>query len=164
MDNNNKDIIDYIDQPILAVINDIPQMDALTREIFGKNGVFSENLYKSAIKQNLSYVYKNKDNKVIAFCLAEYESDKNKVEIVVFCVHENYRKKGIAKKLLQHCIQNCEVKGMHNFYLNVSVTNFTAINFYLKFGFKVVEFIKNYYPKDSPPNNDAYLMVLNKKK
>ena len=38
---NNIDFMDYIDNSILAVIDDIPQIDSLSREIFGKDG-FSE--------------------------------------------------------------------------------------------------------------------------
>ena len=162
MNNNDINIVDYIDQPILAVVDDIPQMDELTRKIFGKNGRFAKSIYKSAIVQNLSYVYKNKDNKIIAICLNRYESDENKVEIDIFCVDENYRKRGLAKKLLLHSIENCKTKGIYNFCLNVSITNITAINFYFKFGFKIERFINDYYPNDSPPDSHAYVMVLNK--
>ena len=137
-------------------------MDELTRKIFGKNGRFSKSIYKSAIVQNLSYVYKNKDNKIIAICLNRYDSDENEVEIDIFCVHENYRRRGIAKKLLLHCIEICKTKGIYNFCLNVSITNIAAINFYFKFGFKIAKFINDYYPNDSPPNSHAYVMVLNK--
>lgn len=163
MNNISVDTIDYIDKPILAVVEDIPQMDELTRKIFGKNGVFSENIYKSDIKQNLSFVYKTKDNKIIALCLTRYNLNDNEVEIDIFCVHENYRKMGLGKKLLLHCIEYCTNKGIYNFVLNVSVTNISAINFYFKFGFKIAQFIKSYYPNDKPPNSHAYVMVLNKK-
>ena len=38
--------------------------------------------------------------------------------------------------------------------LEVNVTNQTAVNFYQKFGFKIIHVRKNYYSD----NNDAYIM------
>ena len=36
------------------------------------------------------------------------------------------------------------------------------MNLYKKLGFKEIRFIRNYYHLDKPPDNDAYLMVLEK--
>ena len=46
--------------------------------------------------------------------------------------------------------------------LQVTVTNEIAINLYQKLGFKITEKLENYYNYAKPPDNDAYLMILEK--
>ena len=143
----------------LAVLEDINQIDSISQEIWGETGKYSNNFYTSIINQNLSYVYKEK-NILIAFCLVRYDSKSNQVGISLLCVKKNYQRKGIGKTLLQYCINNCRKKGHENFYLHVAAANKAAINLYLKFGFKGVKHLPNYYSKEKWPYNEAFLMKL----
>ena len=159
---NNKDKMNESNaryEPILANIDDIPQMNKICEEFWGENGSYPEDLFITALKQNLSYVYKEK-NIIIAFCIAEYDKAEEKICISYLCVKPEYQKKGYGKSLLTFCIKNCINKGYTKFYLYVAVTNENAIKLYEKLGFYKDRFVKNYYPYDLPPNDDAFLMKL----
>jgi len=71
-----------------------------------------------------------------------------------------YRNLGIGSKLVEHAIKICSKQpGVTDIYLHVQVNNDVGIEFYKKFGFVIVDTIKNYYKKIDPP--DCY--VLQKK-
>ena len=63
--------------------------------------------------------------------------------------HPEWRRVGIAKFMLYHLIQTCMGKDIT---LHVSANN-PAILLYQKFGFKVEEYITNFYDKYLPPDS-----------
>ena len=42
-------------EPILATVSDISQMDAISQDIWGEEGIYSFNFYTTVLSQNLSY-------------------------------------------------------------------------------------------------------------
>ena len=151
-------------KPILATIEDIPQIKDLGYSFWGKEGIYIEGYYYVVLGDNLSYVYKDK-NILIAFCLVRLDKDKdfyNFISIDLLCVNPNYQRKGFGKALLSFCINNCVEKGYTKFYLHVATTNKKAMNLYYSLGFFKAKFIKDYYFNDKPPDKDAYMMKLYK--
>ena len=159
-DNNFKEDNHFKSEPILAVMDDINQMKSIGYEFWQKEGVYPQQFYISAIKQNLSYVIKVKRYIIIAFCLVRYHKNIDFIGIDLLCVKKDYQRKGIGKNLLEYCIENCKKLGYKNFYLHVATTNIPAFKLYSKLGFKIKDTIKNYYFNDQPPDKDAYLMTL----
>ena len=82
-----------------------------------------------------------------------YQYIYNRAEIDYIIVDNNYRKLGIATKLLKYLEDSYK---LDNITLEVRESNKEAINFYLKNGFKEVTRRKNYY-KDE----DGILMIKN---
>ena len=82
-----------------------------------------------------------------------YQYIYNRLEIDYIIVDNNYRKLGIATKLLKYLENSYK---LDNITLEVRESNKEAINFYLKNGFKEVTRRKNYY-KDE----DGILMIKN---
>ena len=82
-----------------------------------------------------------------------YQYIYNRAEIDYIIVDNNYRKLGIATKLLKHLEDSYK---LDNITLEVRESNKYAINFYLKNVFKEVAKRKNYY-KDE----DGILMIKN---
>ena len=159
--NNNEQNKTFI--PISPIKDDIMSIKCLCYYFWEEEGIYSEDFYESILAQNLSLIYKDEEEELIALCLALYEEKLKKVNISVLCVKSEYQKKGIGKSLLNACIDNCVKKGYYDFYLHVAVTNERAIKLYEKVGFEQKELIKNYYSNDPPPDNDAFLMELTKK-
>ena len=155
LDNTNKI---FKREPVLAVYEDIPQIDEISQSFWGESGKYHPYFYKSTISQKMSYVYKEKDGEVIAFCLARYQHKENQIGIVLFCVKKNHQRKGLGKSLLKYCIDNCIKKGYEQFHLHVDTENKPAFNLYTKLGFEIKEFLPNYYYSDPEPHNNAYLM------
>ena len=82
-----------------------------------------------------------------------YQYIYNRAEIDYIIVDNNYRKLGIATKLLKYLEDSHK---LDNITLEVRESNKEAINFYLKNGFKEVTRRKNYYKEE-----DGILMIKN---
>ena len=94
------------------------------------------------------YAYKI-DNKYVSFIVGQilYEN----AEIIDIYVTPEYRRKGIAKKLMNTIIDNKDVK---NITLEVNINNKSAILLYNSLGFKEATIRKGYYNGE-----DALLML-----
>ena len=68
--------------------------------------------------------------------IAAYLNDKEQGFITNVSVSDDHIKKGIAKTLMQHCINDAVGKRICTLSLEVSNKNNAAINLYTKFGFK----------------------------
>ena len=94
-------------------------------------------------------VYVYYDSKIIGFISWIIIYDR--CEINYIAVEKDFRRRGIAQKLLKYVINN---NNFDSISLEVRKDNIDAINFYLKNGFKKASIRKNYYG-----NVDGYLMV-----
>lgn len=79
-----------------------------------------------------------------------YSEIYDRLEIDYIYVLEEYRKNGIASKLLDYLFS----KYNYECSLEVRCDNIAAINLYKKYGFDIVSIRKNYYG-----NIDGYLMI-----
>lgn len=86
-------------------------------------------------------VYEDNDIKGILV----YELMYDRVEIDYIIVEEEYRRNGIASKLVKKLFE----LSIDNITLEVRESNKPAINFYLKNGFEQIAVRKNYYKDES---------------
>ncbi len=76
--------------------------------------------------------------------------------IVSLAVLPEYRRRGIATKLLEAALRTLRDEyGAREVYLEVRVSNEPAINLYKKMGFRIIHVIPRYYAD----GEDAYLMA-----
>ncbi len=68
-----------------------------------------------------------------------------------------YRRKGIAGRLIENAINICKKEKAEFLSLEVRVSNLAAISLYKKYGFKKLGERKNFY---SAPTENAYIMTL----
>lgn len=81
---------------------------------------------------------------------------QDEAEVLYLAVKPSHRGKGIATELLRSALRG--IKGsVKSCFLEVRVSNTTAINLYKKLNFKVIGVRKSYYLK---PEEDALLMRL----
>lgn len=93
-------------------------------------------------------VYAYFDGDIIGFI--SFSSIYERCEINYIAVRDDYRRKGIAQKLLDFCLNN----NFESVSLEVRADNSAAINFYLKNGFEKVSTRDKYYG-----DVDAIMMV-----
>ncbi|XP_011860402.1 PREDICTED: cysteine-rich protein 2-binding protein isoform X2 [Vollenhovia emeryi] len=86
---------------------------------------------------------------VVGFAILVPYVGYNEAYISFFFTRPEWRKSGIGTFMLYHLIQTCMGQDVT---LHVSVTN-PALILYQKFGFKVEEFVQDFYDKYMPPNS-----------
>ena len=109
-------------------------------------------------------VAQNKHGKIIAYIMWRVEKAPsanslkyiNKAHLVSIAVSEGYRRKGVAKSLLANSMTAIKKYKIHEYVLEVRVSNYTAIRLYEKFNYKIESIKKNYY-RDG---ENAYFMIL----
>ena len=77
--------------------------------------------------------------------------------VATLATHPNFRRQGIAKKLLAHALQYLSNEGAQSSFLEVRASNSAAQEMYRKFGYKESGRRRHYY-KDN--DEDAILMRL----
>jgi ribosomal-protein-alanine N-acetyltransferase len=79
------------------------------------------------------------------------------VHIMNLAIHPDWRRKGIATRLVEETISISRKNAVQKIHLEVRRSNDPARSLYEKFGFKVIAIRSNYY---SQPREDALLMAL----
>jgi len=82
----------------------------------------------------------------------------DEVHVATIATHPDFRRQGIAKKLLTHSLRYMVGEGAVSSFLEVRENNSAAREMYRKFGYEETGRRKGYY-KDN--NEDAILMTLN---
>lgn len=123
-------------------LNDIPIVNEMLK-IF--NYKIDDNIFDNAFRNVI--LYEENDIKgVLVFDLIY-----DRIEIDYIFVKEDFRRKGIASKLLNYIENNNTLK---NISLEVRTSNTSAISFYESKGFEKVAVRKNYYNDE-----DGILMI-----
>lgn len=79
------------------------------------------------------------NNNDIIGTIAVYKLDEKSVELKRLYVRKDYRGKGLSKALYEKVIQYCKKNSFNRIFLGTYDKLETAINFYIKRGFKEIE-------------------------
>ena len=93
-------------------------------------------------------------DKVVAYVLARLIPPE--CEIYRVAVLPEYRKRGIAYRLMDYAIKTSRGKGLEIVFLEVRESNLPAVKLYEAYGFKRIGLRKNYYKN---PTENAVLML-----
>ena len=86
-------------------------------------------------------------NLIIGICVFHVVLDE--AHINFFAVNPKYRKKGFGTFLMSYLIEKCEKLKINKLFLEVSLSNTTAVQFYSRFDFYTVGIRTNYYKDGS---------------
>jgi len=95
-------------------------------------------------------------NNIVGYLVARTIKGNDVCEIISLAVHPNFRNRGFALKLLNSLIDFLKKINYKKITLEVSNSNFSAINLYEKYKFKSIGLRKGYYLN----NIDASIMAL----
>ncbi len=95
------------------------------------------------------------DGKVVGMIVAWLIVDE--VHVATIATHPDFRRRGVAKKLLAHTLQHLKEEGAQSSFLEVRASNVAAQEMYRKFGYEESGVRPRYY-KDN--DEDALLMTL----
>ncbi len=133
---------------------DIPEVVNIERTIF--TTPWSE----TSFLQEINNLYSIKkvavlNNTTIGYVCANHIL--NESHILNLAVHPEFRRCGIATKLVKEVLKELKEKGCDFVYLEVRGSNLSAKKFYEKLGFIIVALRKDYYIL---PREDAIILVL----
>ncbi|HDH81975.1 MAG TPA: ribosomal-protein-alanine N-acetyltransferase [Thermoplasmatales archaeon] len=97
------------------------------------------------------FIVADDGEKIVGFVMGVMV-DVETLRILMICVREGYRNKGIGSELLKHIIKKSG--NVRKVRLEVKMSNKEAIRFYKKYGFVIKETLPDFYPDGT----DAYLM------
>ena len=75
-----------------------------------------------------------------------YSVIEDEMEILNLAVHPDYRRQGLAERLLSESFKDCVESNVSKSFLDVKASNEPALGLYRKFGYKQVGVRKKYYP------------------
>ncbi len=93
------------------------------------------------------------NGRIIGFIIGVLTST-NSARILMIGVSSQYRRKGIGSKLIEELLKEFIERNIAYVELEVSTDNKTAISFYHKHGFKIIDHIQHFYQD----GRDAYVM------
>ncbi|KAL7638171.1 UNVERIFIED_CONTAM: hypothetical protein RMT77_011796 [Armadillidium vulgare] len=94
-------------------------------------------------------------------CRIDISEGQRRLYIMTLGCLAPYRRLGIGTKMLQHVLNFVEKDGnFHAIFLHVQVNNDSALEFYKKFGFEVVETKEHYYKRIEPADANVLQKTL----
>ena len=133
--------------------DDIKMAAELEKKCFGKEA-WTEKDFKDSLSLDYAlYFVASEKNQIIA--MAGLRNICGDADITNVAVEPEYRRKGIAERVLAELMHKSEETGVRNYTLEVRSKNIPAICLYEKLGFKKEGIRKNFYES---PLDDALIM------
>lgn len=85
------------------------------------------------------------NEQVIGFCLFEKSTGDSFAHLLKILIHPQFQNQGISKKLLVISLNDLELDGCHQFFLEVEETNLAAQKLYSRLGFQKIHRKKDFY-------------------
>ncbi len=95
------------------------------------------------------------ESKIAGYILVAYVKGDDVADLMNIAVKKNFRRKGIADKLIENAVLIAKDKGIKTLFLEVRVGNIPAQNLYKKHNFKATNVREKYYDNQE----DALVMA-----
>lgn len=119
---------------------------------------WSKSSFEEELKNILAtYLVAKINKKVVGYIGSWMVIDE--CHITNIAVHSRYRRKGIAKKLVNELLHYCNEHGISYILLEVRLNNISAQKLYESFGFQLDGVRKSYYKNPDGTYEDAILMT-----
>ncbi|MGC2034772.1 MAG: GNAT family N-acetyltransferase [Thermoplasmata archaeon] len=124
--------------------SDIPSVTEIVAEALREH--YDASLYLSLSQQwpDGFLVAMDERGGPVGFLLGVSQVERE-ARILMFAVHRDWRTRGVGTALMSSFFTRCKERGYRRITLEVRVSNATAIRFYTRFQFSVVELLRGYY-------------------
>ncbi|WHI50685.1 ribosomal protein S18-alanine N-acetyltransferase [Microbulbifer sp. MLAF003] len=139
----------------LAGVTDCAALAALARS--AHSHPWNETQYRQSLESGHQGWLLENEGEMIACCVISHLFDE--VEILDVAVAPNWRRHGIAERLLKGLITELP-DDIRRLLLEVRSSNLAALSLYRKLGFSEDGLRKNYYPAENGSRENAVLMSL----
>ena len=135
--------------------DDLQEIYAIEEESFPIP--WEDEMFEKELSNMLAtYLVAKTDSKVVGFIGAWFILDE--CQITNIAVDKNYRRQGIASKLVTELLKECKKHGTTYIMLEVRTNNISAQKLYSKLGFADECIRKNYYKNPDGTRDDALIM------
>jgi len=134
--------------------SDLPSVVAIERLSFStpwSETLFFNEIYKQRSIPKAAVI----NNRIVGYICANHVADEG--HILNLAVHHDFRRRGIAKTLVENILAELKENACRFLYLEVRASNNAARKLYEGFGFNIVRTRKAYYTE---PKEDAVIMML----
>ncbi|MDR3233304.1 MAG: ribosomal protein S18-alanine N-acetyltransferase [Planctomycetaceae bacterium] len=94
------------------------------------------------------------EGKVVGYAI--YETPRHKIFLTNIAVDEQYRRKGVARQIVQKLIRKLIYQNRHKIVVEVRETNLTALQCFRSLGFLATGTLRNFYEEQ---DEDAYILT-----
>jgi len=128
-------------------------------EVLGiETGVFEfpwceEDFIRCLRQRNCIGMVAEYDERVVGFMI--YELHKNRLHILNFAVHPDFRRRGVGKSMVRKLIGKLSQQRRNRILLEIRETNLDAQLFFRDAGFRAISVLRDFYEDTT---EDAYLM------
>jgi len=98
------------------------------------------------------------DDKLTGYGIISVAADE--AQILNICVHPNQQRHGYGQLILKYLLGLASFQAAKSVFLEVRISNQTAINLYQKNGFNQIALCKDYYPNGKKGREDALIFAL----
>ena len=137
---------------VLMTREHVPQIAELEKLCFSMP--WSENSIASELENALSYWLVAVDGDKVAGYVGS-QSVLGETDMMNIAVHPDYRRQGIARKLIDALIEGLKARGSRSLMLEVRASNEPAKALYADMGFQKIGIRPRYYSK---PREDALIL------
>src|SRR5437762_5762836 len=131
---------------------DMPEVLAIEQECF--EFAWQEDDFIRCLRQrNCIGMVAEASERVVGFMV--YELHKNRLHVLNFAVHEQFRRRRVAAQMVKKLISKLSHDRRSRVLLEIRETNLPAQLFFRSLGFRAVSVLRDFY-EDTP--EDAYLM------
>ncbi len=120
---------------------DVPVIVAIERAAY--QFPWSEGIFRDCLR--VGYVCRVADVGGEAAGYGIMSVGAGEAHILNVCIREEFRRRGLARKLLQYLLERARASGMHEAFLEVRPSNTTAARLYHSMGFEQVGIRRGYY-------------------
>ncbi|QQR80304.1 MAG: ribosomal protein S18-alanine N-acetyltransferase [Deltaproteobacteria bacterium] len=111
---------------------DLPEVLAIEQASFPMP--FSENMFRTELLLDVASLWVVKIEERVAGYL-DYWKVADEMHVITIAVHQEFKRKNIASKLLEHMIHDARHRKVSFISLDVRVSNTPALHLYNKYGF-----------------------------
>ena len=131
---------------------DMPEVLAIEGQ--GFEFPWSEDDFIRCLRQrNCIGMVAERDERIVGFMI--YELHKNRLHILNFAVHEEFRRAGVGSQMAVKLIGKLSPQRRSRILLEVRETNLAAQLFFREIGFRAISLLRDFYDDTT---EDAYLM------
>ena len=123
-------------------VRDIPLVLTIERLVYDSpwsQAKFTDSLNNPKTLSSLLII----DEQVLGYFVATYSPDS--VDLLNICIHPEHQHQGLGTQLFDYLTQQLQALSLNTIFIEVRASNKSALLFYQKLGFNVIDSRKKYY-------------------